>query len=92
MSALTLFAIFFVVWWITLFAVLPIGVTTDRAPDDRASGTDPSAPDRPRMGFKVLLTTAIAAAIVGVFYLVTAVLGWSVDDLPRVVPEFSARP
>ena len=87
MGPLTLFAIFFIVWWVTLFAVLPIGVTTHG--DDGPAGTAGSAPDRPRMGLKVLLTTAISVAIVALFYLLTVTFGWSVDDIPRIVPEFS---
>ena len=88
MGPLTLFAIFFIVWWVTLFAVLPIGVTTN-ATDDAQPGTAGSAPDRPRMGFKVVLTTLISIVLVGLFYLLTVVFGWSVDDIPRIVPEFS---
>ena len=91
MSWLSIAAIYFVVWWVTLFAVLPIGVTTDGAADDATRGTRGSAPDAPRMGFKVLLTSVIAAIVVGAFYLVTGVFGWSVDDLPRIVPEFSSE-
>ena len=87
MSFLTLFAIFFIVWWVTLFAVLPIGVTHDA--EDAPAGTAGSAPDRPRMGFKMLLTTVISILIVALFYVVTHVFGWDVDDLPRIVPEFS---
>lgn len=89
MALLSLFAIYFVVWWVTLFAVLPIGVTTDEVREPSVSGTQGSAPDAPRMGFKVLLTSVIAAVIVGLFYLVTGFFGFSVDDLPRIVPEFS---
>ena len=88
MSWLTFFAIFFIVWWVTLFAVLPIGVTP-HANDDVAAGTAGSAPERPRMGFKMLLTTVISLALVGLFYVVTVTFGWSVDDIPRIVPEFS---
>lgn len=88
MQLITFLAVFFIVWWVTLFAVLPIGVTTD-ATDDANPGTAGSAPDRPRMGFKVLLTTAISLLIVGLFFLVTDTFGWSVDDIPRIVPEFS---
>ena len=91
MSWISIFAIFFIVWWVTLFAVLPIGVTTDGPTDPSTEGTKGSAPDAPRMGFKVLLTTVIASLIVALFYVVTVVFGWSVDDLPRIVPEFSRQ-
>ena len=89
MSFISLFAIFFIVWWVTLFAILPVGVTTSGAFDERSHGTEGSAPDNPRLGLKMLLTTLIACAIVGLFYLLTVTYGWSVDDFPRIVPDFS---
>ena len=88
MSLLSIFAIYFIVWWVTLFAVLPIGVTTTGDPNLDEHGTRGSAPDAPRMGLKVLITTVIAAIIVAAFYVVVAVFGWSVDDIPRIVPDF----
>ena len=89
MTFISLFAIYFIVWWVTLFAVLPIGVQTHDLSEGAAAGTRGSAPDRPRMGFKVLLTTLIATAITAAFWLLTDVLGFGVDSLPRIVPEFS---
>ena len=88
MSFISLFAIYFIVWWVTLFAVLPVGVTTGADHGPALEGTRGSAPDAPRMGFKVALTTLISAVIVGLFYLLTVVFGWSVDDIPRIVPDF----
>ena len=89
MSFISLFAIFFIVWWVTLFAILPVGVTTSGEFDERSHGTEGSAPDDPRLGFKVLLTTVISGVIVAIFYVVTVTYGWGVDDIPRIVPEFS---
>ena len=37
-------AIFFVVWWIVLFAVLPFGVRTQGEAGETVAGTPPSAP------------------------------------------------
>ena len=89
MNLLSLFAIYFIVWWVTLFAVLPLGVTTHDVSEGAVGGTRGSAPQNPRMGFKVLLTTVVATVITGIFYLLTSVLGFTVDDIPRIVPEFS---
>ncbi len=41
MSIISLFAIFFVLWWLVLFAVLPFGVKRDEKPE---LGNDPGAP------------------------------------------------
>ena len=55
------FAVYFLIWWLTLFAVLPWGVNAQGS--DGAPGTDPGAPQRPRMLLKVLWTTVIATAV-----------------------------
>jgi len=58
-------AIYFVVWWITLFAVLPFGVHSQQEGGDVSMGTDPGAPMLARMGRKLLWTTLISLIIFG---------------------------
>lgn len=89
MNWLSMFAIYFIVWWVTLFAILPIGVTTHDMSEGAVGGTRGSAPSDPRMGYKVLVTTIISAIITALFFFLTSVLGFTVDDIPRIVPEFS---
>ena len=38
------FAVYFIVWWLTLFAVLPIGLRTQAEDNEVVLGTVPSAP------------------------------------------------
>jgi predicted secreted protein len=62
----TAFAIYFVIWWITLFLTLPFGVRSQH--EDAGGvvdGTDPGAPVITRMGRKLLWTTIISAVIFG---------------------------
>jgi predicted secreted protein len=54
-------ALFFVLWWTFLFAVLPIGNQTETDPSRIVPGQDPGAPARPRLREKALLTTVAAA-------------------------------
>ena len=56
-------AIYFTVWWVALFAVLPIGVRSQHEEADYAQGTDPGAPVAPMMLKKVLLTTLVSAVV-----------------------------
>lgn len=91
MGWLSAVAVFFIIWWVTLFAVLPIGVRSQAEAGQVEPGTEAGAPVAPRIGFKLLLTTAIAIAVFAVFYFLTVVMGWSVDDLPRIVPDYSSR-
>ncbi len=69
----TAFVLYVIIWWTVLFAVLPIG-TRPVADADSATGWR-GAPERPRMGRKVLWTTLIAAVIWGVIIGVQAT-GW----------------
>ena len=56
-------AVFFTIWWIVLFAVLPFGVRSQHEGVDYAGGTDPGAPIAPRLLMKASVTTVISAII-----------------------------
>lgn len=63
---------FIILWWLVFFCLLPVGVRTAEeeggAPE---TGHATSAPVRPRIGRKMLATTAIAAVLfVGVYLVV----------------------
>ena len=47
MSLSTAIAIYFIIWWVVLFAVLPWGVRSQQESGDVVSGTDPGAPVDP---------------------------------------------
>ena len=49
------------IWWTVLFAVLPLGTDPQEEPDERSGWR--GAPEHPRMGRKVLITTLVALAI-----------------------------
>jgi predicted secreted protein len=89
MAFFSAFAIYFIIWWVTLFAILPIGVKTQAEHGDVTLGTTESAPMAAQLGKKVLLTTVVSAIIYAIYYVLTGVLGLSVDSIPRIVPEFS---
>ena len=57
------FAIYFVVWWVTLFVTLPFGVRSQHEEGVGAPGTDPGAPIAHQLGRKMLWTTAISAVV-----------------------------
>ena len=62
----TALAVYFVIWWITLFLTLPFGVRSQHEDGEGAAGTDPGAPILARMGGKLIWTTLISATIFGV--------------------------
>ncbi len=53
--------LFVIIWWVVLFAVLPIG-TTPRAGADETSGWR-GAPSAPSMWRKVIVTTVVASVV-----------------------------
>jgi predicted secreted protein len=52
--------VFIIIWWVVLFGVLPLGV---RVPDNPGQGHASSAPERPQLLRKALITTAITIVI-----------------------------
>ena len=62
--------VYLLVWWIALFAVLPLWVTPA---DPEDPGYAAGAPQRPRMLLKVALTTLVSAVIwAGIYLLVSS--------------------
>ncbi len=68
----TLIAIYFLIWWVTLFAVLPWGVRNQEESGEVTPGTDPGAPAIHRVWSKLLWTTLIASVIFAILYAVYA--------------------
>jgi predicted secreted protein len=65
MSLTFAIAIYIVLWWTVLFAVLPIGVRTQGEDGSIVPGTPESAPTAPRLIRVVLLTTLISTLLFG---------------------------
>jgi predicted secreted protein len=66
MATSTLVAIYFIIWWVVLFAILPWGVRSQAESGDVAPGTDPGAPSVHRVWRKLLWTTVTAAVVFGI--------------------------
>ena len=83
MATSTAVAIYFLIWWIALFAVLPFGV---RAQGEEAPpGTDPGAPLVPNLLAKLIWTTVVATVVFAICAVIY-VNGWvSLDDLARAM-------
>lgn len=68
-------ALYLTIWFVVLFAVLPIGVRSQHEAGDYVPGTDPGAPVAPHLLRKALWTTLIAAAIFALVSVVAATMG-----------------
>ncbi len=81
-------ALFFVVWWVLLFAVLPFSLRTQQEDGDVTLGTVKSAPRGPHVLRAMIRTTLVTLAFFIVVYVAMQVFGLSFDDIPSIVPEF----
>jgi len=68
MSTATALAVFFLIWWVTLFAVLPWGIRSQHEDGEVVPGTDPGAPLVPNLGRKLMWTTLVSCAVYGALY------------------------
>jgi predicted secreted protein len=69
-------AIYFMVWWVVQFAVLPFGVRSHaEAGVDLPKGADPGAPAAPQMLRKLAVTSIVAAVVSAAIYAYVAYEG-----------------
>ena len=82
MSVAFSLAIYFMIWWIVLFAVLPFGMRrTQQEAGDVLPGSEPSAPERPHFLRVVIITTVLATLVFGA-YTALRKSGFGLDDIP----------
>ena len=61
----TIIAIYFIVWWLCLFVVLPFRVRNQSDEGEWVEGTERGAPSFARMLPRVLVTSLLAAIVTG---------------------------
>jgi predicted secreted protein len=83
MAISTAIAVYFLIWWVTLFAVLPWGVRSQGAEGE--PGTDPGAPLVPRLGLKLIWTTVVATVIFALCAIVYVNRLITLDDLASLM-------
>ena len=75
-------AIYFFIWWITLFAVLPFGVRTQQEEGSVVPGTPESAPAKPRLLRVAIINTIVATTIFAAVYLIIKFQLITADTFP----------
>ena len=76
-------ALYFIIWWIVLFAMLPIGVrTSEEAGEKTSPGTAESAPHRPRLLPKMVATTVVSSIVFAALYAIIVHHVITLDDIP----------
>ena len=82
MPVTTALAIYFIIWWVVLFAVLPFGVRNpSEAGETVEPGNDPGAPAVPALGRKLIWTTIVTTAVFAICWVVYVYRLATLDDL-----------
>ena len=82
MSVSLALAIYFITWWIVLFAILPLRFGREEHSDQPDRFAEASgAPSTPRLGLKFLITTIVAAVVFAAIYAVIAYKLIALDEL-----------
>ncbi|KQS93860.1 MULTISPECIES: DUF1467 family protein [unclassified Rhizobium] len=88
MPLFSVFAIYFIIWWLSLFIVLPIGLRTQAEENDVVPGSVESAPARFRP-LKIFVATSVLAAVIHIaWYILSVRLGYGIDVIPQFAPKF----
>ena len=82
MAWTTALAIYFIIWWVVLFAVLPFGVrNAAEAGEVVEPGHDPGAPAIPALKAKLVWTTVVASVVFAICWTVYVYRLVTLDDL-----------
>ena len=76
MGIVTTFFVFVLVWWITLFIVLPMGVETDTSVK---KGNDKGAPAKADIWHKIKTNTLLSIVITLAIWAIFAVYGEAIE-------------
>ncbi len=90
MPIITGIAVYFIVWWLLLFTVLPLGVKGQHESGDIVPGTEPGAPQKSRMRLKIIQTSVLAAIVwLIIFCIITFnLVDWNnIPFIPNFVPD-----
>jgi predicted secreted protein len=74
-------AVFFIIWWLCLFVILPFSVDKQGRSEPLTPGADPGAPIRPNLIWSAMATTVLAAIIFAGVYVYFGVYQLELQDL-----------
>jgi predicted secreted protein len=83
-SITTAVAVYFIIWWLALFVVLPWGVRSQHEAGEVIPGSEPGAPALPRIAAKLVWTTVVASVAFALLYVVYVYRLVTFADLDRL--------
>jgi len=63
MNPFSIFVVFLIIWWLVLFAILPMGVKAQAETEDVVEGSEPGAPVDSQIKEKFILTTKVSVVV-----------------------------
>lgn len=81
-------AIYFIIWWVVLFIVLPFGHRSQADNNDVTLGTVESAPANFSFGRMFFRTTFASAIVFSGYFLATVYGGYTLNDVTALFPDF----
>jgi predicted secreted protein len=85
-SLTTAIAVYFLIWWVVLFAVLPFGVRSQHESGEAMTpGSDPGAPAIPAIWRKLAWTTVAATVIFALCAVVYSYRLVTIDGLAALI-------
>jgi predicted secreted protein len=70
MAVGSLIALYFIIWWLTLFAVLPFGIRSQHETGETVPGSDPGAPTSVRIARIAAINSVVALAVLALVWIV----------------------
>jgi predicted secreted protein len=84
MKIQSMIAIYFIMWWLILFTILPLGVRNAAEEGvEVEEGNDAGAPVAHGLVWKAALTTVVTSVVFGIFYF--ALVGGYLAELGKYV-------
>ncbi|MEP2945875.1 MAG: DUF1467 family protein [Lentilitoribacter sp.] len=84
----TYFAIYFIMWWISLFLVLPFSGKSQAEEGEVVLGTTKSAPANLKVLRIVVMNSIVASVFFVCFFVLVEVFGVTFDDFMAIFPKF----
>lgn len=82
----TAIAIYFIIWWLTLFVSLPFKMKSQVESGSVTEGTEAAAPQNPQILKRMIWNTVLSAIVFLIYWLVVYYFGYGLNVLPEFIP------
>ncbi len=80
--------LYFVLWWLIIFIVLPWGVKGQAEEGEVIKGSEPGAPVKARMKRKAIQTTIVTAIVWVIIFIIVEYKLIDINNIP-FIPDYS---